>query len=237
MRKMALALAAVVAFPSAAQAEYVNIGIWGNGILGQLALRNAEAASRSSDSERRSTPERSRRQDQSGELTFVRSAAVTDQIEEALAPRLAEMVSLPFTMEDPSALVRSAGTRSIYRQELARRGFSEHSVDGATALFLAVGWELANGARLTPEQNAAIYRHVNRTLPSTPLARQSDVRRQQEAEMRLIVSALWLQEASARSRSPAAMREMSDAVWDDVRLITGNDMRDFVVTADGFSRR
>ena len=76
-------------------------------------------------------------------------------------------------MEDPSSLVRTAGTRAIYRQELKKRGLPEDSLSGATALFLAVGWELANGRALSDAQTAAIYRQTASGLRQSPLARKS----------------------------------------------------------------
>jgi len=113
----------------------------------------------------------------------------------------------------------------------------ENSVSGATALFLSVGWELANGRRLTPAQNAAIYRQANNGLKSSPLIRQSNAQRQQEAEMRLIVAGLWLEEARIRASSPKMNAEMADAVWKDMRAITRNDMRAYNVTVGGFTDR
>jgi hypothetical protein len=138
-------------------------------------------------------------------------------------------------MDDPSYFVRTAGTRAIYRRELQNRGFPEDSVSGATALFLAIGWELANGRPLSPAQNAAILRQTANGLRSSALARQSDARRQQESEMRLIITALWLEEARVRASSAGATKDLSDAVWKDVKAITRNDMRAYRVTAKGFT--
>lgn len=154
-----------------------------------------------------------------------------------MADRLSEMVSVRFRLDDPAYFVKTAGTRAIYRQELERRGLPEDSVSGATALFLAVGWELANGRQLSAAQNAAILRQTASSLQSTPLARQSDARQQQEAEMRLIIAALWLQEARLRASSPDLTRDISEAVWNDMKTITRNDMRAYSVTSSGFTER
>ncbi|MFL0587672.1 secretin and TonB N-terminal domain-containing protein [Sphingomonas olei] len=128
-------------------------------------------------------------------------------------------------------------TRSTYRRELEARRLPENSVSGATALFLAIGWELANGQRLSPAQNAAIFRQTTSGLQSSPLLRQSHARRQQESEMRLIIAALWLEEARARTSSARLTKELSDAVWRDMKTITSNDMRAYDVTAKGFTER
>lgn len=242
MRKCAIALfAATTLVPPVMAQERVNIGIWGTGLLGQAALRSAEAATRQHDPDRRgrsgsSTGQRSSVPEGMSKLSFVRSGNVTDQIETAVAERLQEIVSLRFRMDGPSDLVKAAGTRAIYQSELKSRNLPEDSVSGATALFLAIGWELANGRKLSAAQNAAILRQTTNGLQATPLARQSNAHRQQEAEMRLIISALWLKEADFRADAPALVREMSDSVWKDMMAITGNDMRAYAVTATGFTK-
>jgi len=235
---LAAMMLAIGVAPASAQ-DWVNIDIWGNGILGQTALRHAEEATRQSGQGRRGEAgtSGSRRQKVASDLAYVRSGDLSSQIEQAVAGRLPQLVSLRFRMDDPSRFVRTAGTRAIYRRELQSRGLPENSVSGATALFLSVGWELANGRRLTPAQNAAIYRQANNGLKSSPLIRQSNAQRQQEAEMRLIVAGLWLEEARIRASSPKMNAEMADAVWKDMRAITRNDMRAYNVTVAGFTDR
>ncbi|MFV0625416.1 DUF6683 family protein [Sphingomonas sp. ac-8] len=239
MRPYVIALLAVLATAPASAQEWVNVDIWGNGILSQTALRHAEEATRQNGGERGGTARRpaQRRSNAATGLSFHRSGDLSGQIEEGVAKRLPQMVSLRFRMDDPSRFVRTAGTRAIYRRELQSRGLPENSVSGATALFLSVGWELANGRRLSPAQNAAIFRQTASGLQSSALARQSDPRRQQEAETRLIVAALWLEEARVRGSSAGLTRELSDAVWKDMKAITRNNMRAYAVTAKGFSER
>lgn len=239
MRVCILALCAAFLSAPVSSQEWVNVDIWGNGILSQTALRHAEEATRqrgrdSGDSARASAQHRMRTADR---LSFQRSADLTGQIEEGVATRLPQLVSLRFRMDDPSRFVKTAGTRSIYRRELEARRLPENSVSGATALFLAIGWELANGQRLSPAQNAAIFRQTTSGLQSSPLLRQSHARRQQESEMRLIIAALWLEEARARTLSARLTKELSDAVWRDMKTITSNDMRAYDVTAKGFTER
>lgn len=233
LRIHAIALSAMfLVGPASAQ---VNIGIWGNGILGQSALRNAqEAAGQSADDEEAETSARARPEDAAA-LFFDRSGDLTGQIEEAVAQRLSEMVSVRFQMEDPSYLVKTAGTRAIYRQELAKRGLPEDSLSGATALFLAVGWELANGRTLSDAQTAAIYRQTASGLRQSPLARKSSPELQQESEIRLIITALWLEEARVRSSSSRSKQDLADAVRNDLKAITRNDMRAYKVTDNGFT--
>lgn len=242
MRTPAIVLCTFVLLTSPAQSqEWVNIGIWGNGILGQQALRTAEAATRSEDrdkqQESRQSPTSSRAKTSASALSYSRSGAMTGQIEEAMAKQLNEVVSLRFQMDDPAHFVKSARTRALYRQELNARKLPEDSVGGATALFFAVGWELANGRKLTAAENAAILRQTTQGLQTTALARQSDARRQQEAEMRLIIAGLWMQEARFRAKSSSLTRELSDSVRKDLMAITGNDMRAYAVTASGFTER
>ncbi len=237
MRATVAALCAMIVPASVAAQEWVNIDIWGNGILSQTALRHAEEATtqRANDRGRPSGTTSRPRSNSSDQLSFQRSGDLSTQIEEGVASRLPQMVSLRFRMDDPSRFVKTAGTRAIYRRELQKRGFPENSLSGATALFLSVGWELSNGRRLSPAQNAAIFRQTSSGLQSSPLLRQSDARRQQEAEMRLIIAALWLEEARARGSSAPLTRELSDAVWRDMKKITRNDMRAYTVTGKGFT--
>jgi len=220
--------------PAAAQ---VNIGIWGNGILGQAALRNAqEAAGQSADDDESETSVQARPEEPAA-LSFTRSGDLSRQIEEGVAQRLPEMVTVQFQMKDPSSLVRTAGTRAIYRQELKKRGLPENSLSGATALFLAVGWELANGRSLSEEQTAAIFRQTAGGLRRSPLARKSGPELQQESEIRLIITALWLEEARVRLLSSRSTQDLADAVRNDLKAITRNDMRAYEVTANGFTGR
>ncbi len=235
-----IALGAMFLACSATAQEWINIDIWGNGILGQSALRHAQEATTQgtdeADSDGPGTSGQARSEDAAA-LFFERSSDLTSQIEEGVAQRLSGMVSVRFQMEDPSYLVRTAGTRAIYRQELEKRGLPEDSLTGATALFLAVGWELANGRSLSQAQTAAIFRQTASGLQSSPLARQSDAERQQESEMRLIITALWLEEARVRASSSRPTQDLADAVWRDLKAITGNDMRAYAVTANGFTER
>lgn len=235
LRIHAIALGAMFLIgPAAAQ---VNIGIWGNGILGQSALRNAqEAAGQSADDDESETSVRAR-QEGAAALSFTRSDELSREIEEGVAQRLSEMVSVQFQMEAPSSLVRTAGTRAIYRQELKKRGLPEDSLSGATALFLAVGWELANGRSLSEEQTAAIFRQTAGGLQWSPLARKSGPELQQESEIRLIITALWLEEARVRSLSSRSTQDLADAVRSDLKAITRNDMRAYKVTENGFTGR
>ncbi len=236
MLKYAMPLFAVASAHPATAQEWVNIDIWGNGILSQSALRHAEEATRQSGNraEGKSKAPVQQRDRARAALPFQRSGDLTGEIEEGVARQLPKMVSLRFQMDDPARFVRTAGTRAIYRKELAARGFPEDSVAGATALFLSVGWELANGRRLSAAQNRAIFQQAAAGLRSTPLARQSDARRQQESEMRMIISALWLQEARLRARSAGSTQQLSDAVWRDMKAITKNDMRAYRVSEKGF---
>lgn len=240
MRIHLIALGAMVLTFSATAQEWVNIGIWGNGILSQSALQNAEEATRENDDEteqaRAESASRRSAQDAT-DMLFDHSGDLTRQIEEGVAQRLSEMVSVQFQMEDPSNLVKTAGARAIYQQELEKRGLPENSLSGATALFLAVGWELANGAPLSQAQTTAIFQQTAGGLQQTPLARQSDAKRQQEAEMRLIITALWLEEARVRAAASRSTQDLADAVWRDLKVITRNDMRAYAVTAQGFTGR
>ncbi|MBL0952941.1 MAG: hypothetical protein IBJ08_20335 [Pseudomonas sp.] len=235
LRIHAIALGAMfLVGPAAAQ---VNIGIWGNGILGQAALRNAqEAAGQSADDDESETSARARPEEPAA-LSFTRSGDLSRQIEEGVAQRLSEMVSVQFQMKDPSSLVRTAGTRAIYRQELKKRGLPENSLSGATALFLAVGWELANGRPLSEAQTAAIFRQTAGGLQRSPLARKSGPELQQESEIRLIITALWLEEARVRSSTSRSTQDLADAVRSDLKAITRNDMRAYEVTENGFTGR
>ena len=162
MRATVAALCAMIVPASVAAQEWVNIDIWGNGILSQTALRHAEEATRQRANDRgRPSGTTSRpRSNSSDQLSFQRSGDLSTQIEEGVASRLPQMVSLRFRMDDPSRFVKRAGTRAIYRRELQKRGFPENSLSGATALFLSVGWELSNGRRLSPAQNAAIFHNL-----------------------------------------------------------------------------
>lgn len=237
LRIHAIALGAMfLVGPAAAQ---VNIGIWGNGILGQAALRNAqEAAGQSADDDDdESETSVQARPEEPAALSFTRSGDLSRQIEEGVAQRLPEMVSVQFQMKDPSSLVRTAGTRVIYRQELKKRGLPENSLSGATALFLAVGWELANGRPLSEAQTAAIFRQTAGGLQRSPLARKSGPELQQESEIRLIITALWLEEARVRSSSSRSTQDLADAVRSDLEAITHNDMRAYEVTENGFTGR
>ncbi|HEY1027914.1 MAG TPA: hypothetical protein VGE28_09855 [Pseudomonas sp.] len=235
LRIHAIALGAMfLVGPAAAQ---VNIGIWGNGILGQAALRNAqEAAGQSADDDESETSVQARPEEPAA-LSFTRSGDLSRQIEEGVAQRLPEMVTVQFQMKDPSSLVRTAGTRAIYRQELKKRGLPENSLSGAPALFLAIGWELANGRPLSEAQTAAIFRQTAGGLQRSPLARKSGPELQQESEIRLIITALWLEEARVRSSSSRSTQDLADAVRSDLKAITRNDMRAYEVTENGFTGR
>ncbi|RYD92533.1 MAG: hypothetical protein EOP61_25365 [Sphingomonadales bacterium] len=236
MRMIVLGLCAALLAPSAMAQEWVVPSIWGNGILGQQALRNAadnvDAYGDTADAKKRA-----RERLTAPTLPYSRSGRLTGEVEAAVAAKLPQIVSLRMQIKDPSYFVTGGESRTHYKRELDTRDFPRDSFAGATAVFLAVGWEQANGAKLSAAQNAAILRQTIEMMKSTPQAKQGDAQRQEQAEMRLLVTGIWAREAKLRADAPGQLRALSDSVWRDMKTITNNDMRSYVVTAQGFSER
>lgn len=234
MRMIVVGLcAALFAVTPAMAQEMVIPGIWGHGILGQQTLSNTAAANRPGNS----GGDRKPAQRNPADLPFERYDDLSDQIEQAVSVDIKKLLSVRFQMKDAAFFVRTAGTRPLYRRDLKARSYPEDSLAGATALFLAVGWELANGQKLTTAQNAAILQQARDNLKKSPLAGQGKAALQQEAETRLIIAGVWLEEARLRADGASQQRALSDSVWNDMKTISNNDMRAHAVTTKGLSKR
>lgn len=170
-------------------------------------------------------------------IPFVRSRAVTRDVERGLAEHLGENFSLQFAIADPAEFLRSGKASELAARELKTRGLPEDSVAGATALLLAVAWELANGLTLSGQDHAAILKQTTAVLRGNALEREADAQRQTQADLRLLSAALWREEAYLREPFPAQMQALSDAVHRDILALSNNDMRALVVTEDGLVER
>lgn len=223
------------ASPAMAQ-EWVNPSIWGNGILGQLALRNA-ADNVDAYGDKPDAKKRALERLNAPTLPYSRSGKLTGQVEAAVAADIHQLVSIKPQIRNVSYFFTGGESRTNYKRELDARNFPRDSFSGATALFLAIGWELSNGQKLSAAQNAAILRQTNEMMKSTPHAKQGDAERQQQAEMRLLVAGLWVEEMQLRAGAAGQQRALSDSVWNDIKAITNNDMHAYAVTANGFSER
>jgi hypothetical protein len=170
-------------------------------------------------------------------IPYSSSSSRRGRVEAALADNLASNFSIRFAIADPARFVRSGKASEVYKRELEARGLPRDTVAGATALMFGVAWEITNGKKLSPDENAAILRQATTLLRGNPLERQGDKERQEAAELRLITAGLWLEEAYVRAPFPEQMRELSDAVHGDMKKISNTDLRSKVVTAEGFVDR
>lgn len=67
--------------------------------------------------------------------------------------------------------------------------------------------------------------------------RDSSADLQREADARLIMAGLWLEESRLRRESADQTRELSDAVQRDMKRMSGNDMRAHDIKDGGFAER
>lgn len=170
-------------------------------------------------------------------IPYESASRITRQVEAGLAANLAENFTLDFALADPRAYLTEGKARALYQSELRARGLPADSVAGATALLFGVAWEIANGRKLSAQENAAILRQINTRLRGDALERQGDAERQVQAEVRLLTAALWLEEAYLREPFPDQTRDLSDAVHRDFQTMSGNDLRAQRVTENGFEER
>ncbi len=170
-------------------------------------------------------------------IRFARVFRITRDVQDALSANVPQNFSLRFMIPDPARFIESGRARERWEDEMEARNFPDDSVAGGTALLFAVGWEIANGSKLTPGQNAAILRQMQAGLRGNPLENASDAEKQVQADLRLTVAGVWLAEADLRRESAVAMRELSESVQQDLLRQSNNNMREKTVTSAGFVDR
>lgn len=161
--------------------------------------------------------------------------ARAEQTERGLGDVLGQLTTVPFQLSNPQMFLTTGRARAVIDRELKARNLPKHSLAGASALLFGAAWELANQKTLEPWQNTALLNQSAAMLRSSYRGA-GDRRRQMEADARLNLAALWLEEARIRQGDPAAMSALSEAVHRDM-VATGNDLRGQIVTEDGFADR
>jgi hypothetical protein len=149
------------------------------------------------------------------------------------AANLRRNFSLPFAMPNPEEFVRSGAAAEAADRKLEGLGLPLNDLASASVLLFGVAWELANAQPLTEAQQRALIRQVDAELKQS---RDPGVRRR-EAETRLAIAGLWLEESRLRQGSAEQMRALSDAVQRDMKGMSGNDMRAHDLTEEGFVER
>ncbi|MFC4256905.1 hypothetical protein GRI97_14725 [Altererythrobacter xixiisoli] len=170
-------------------------------------------------------------------IPFKREFRITRDVQDALSANVGQNFSLRFMIPDPARFIEGGYARSSWEEEMEKRNFPPDTVAGGTTLLFAVGWELANGRKLTAGQNAAILRQMQAKLRGDPLANASEAERQVQTDLRLTVAGVWLEEARLREGSAVATRELSESVHQDLVRLSNNNMRDKIVTSAGFVDR
>lgn len=158
--------------------------------------------------------------------------AIRREAAHTLAANVRRTFSLQFAA-DPEAFLRSGAAGDVADRSLEMQGLPANDLVGATVLMFGLAWELANERTLTAAQRQALLGQTRAKIDPGS----SESARQREAESRLLIAALWLEEARLRRGSPEATRQLSDAVWRDMKRLSGNDMRAHDVGESGFAER
>lgn len=160
-------------------------------------------------------------------------ASVRRAISREAADNLRRNFSLDFAIADPEEFLRSGAASETADRKLEVLDLPLNDLASASVLLFGVAWELANAQPLTATQQRALVRDVDANL------KQSDdpgVRRR-EAETRLAIAGLWLEEERLRRGSAQGMQALSDSVQRDMKRLSGNDMRAHDLTEKGFVER
>lgn len=155
------------------------------------------------------------------------------RMSDQFARNLRRNFSLEFAMPDPEQFIRSGAASEVADRKLEALGLPINDLASASVLMFGLAWELANGEKLTPAHQQALVRQVAKQLSD----RDSGPDLQREADARLILAALWLEESRLRRGSPDQTRELSDAVQRDMKRMSGNDMRAHDIKDGGFAER
>lgn len=166
-----------------------------------------------------------------------RSSDRTREIEAMVADGISENLSVRMLMPNPDAFVRTGKARQVYERELGARNLPGDTVAGASALLFAVAWEIANGRKLSQADHAAILAQASESLDADIPATDGNDALHVRADTALTIAGLWLEEARVRASDPERTREFSDAVQRDMLRMSGTDMRQRKVVAEGFAPR
>ena len=154
------------------------------------------------------------------------------RMNEQLAGNLRRNFSLEFAIPDPEHFIRSGAAVDVADRKLEALGLPINDLASATVLMFGLAWELANGEKLNTARQQALVRQVDKQLTDRDSA---DLQR--EADARLIMAGLWLEESRLRRESPDQTRQLSDAVQRDMKRMSGNDMRAHDIKDGGFAER
>lgn len=155
------------------------------------------------------------------------------RMSDQFASNLRRNFSLEFAIPNPEQFIRSGAASEVADRKLEALGLPINDLASASVLMFGLAWELANGEKLTPGNQQALVRQVAKQLT----ARDSGSDLQREADARLIMAAVWLEESRLRRGSPDQTRELSDAVQRDMKRMSGNDMRAHDIKDEGFAER
>jgi hypothetical protein len=160
-------------------------------------------------------------------------ASVRRAMSREAAENLGTNFSLDFAIPDPEEFLRSGAAAEVADRKLEALGLPLNDLASASVLLFGVAWELANAQPLTATRQRALIRQIETELKHS---RDPGVRRR-EAETRLAIAGLWLEEERLRHGSAERMRALSDAVQRDMKGLSGNDMRAHDLTEEGFVER
>ncbi|MET0249492.1 MAG: hypothetical protein ABW164_07165 [Sphingobium sp.] len=166
-----------------------------------------------------------------------RSYESVASVRRAMGRQMAENVrssfSLRFANADQDQFMQSGAAAEVADRKIEALGLPLNDLASASVLLFGVAWELANAQPLTAAQQRALVRQVGAELKqsSDPGARR------REAEAQLAIAGLWLEEERLRQGSAEQMQALSDAVQQDMKKLSGNDMRAHDLTEKGFVER
>lgn len=168
---------------------------------------------------------------------YARDPAIRQEISEQLASILPHVFSQDFMIDNPEEFLRSGAAGELVDGKLKALGLPPDSIASASILFFGTAWELANLQPITGDRQTGLLHETRKQLDPNKFAAQGAPGKQREAEMRLQIAALWLAEARLRQGSAEQMRELSDAVQQDMKRLSGNDMRLLDLSETGFVDR
>ena len=155
-------------------------------------------------------------------------AQFIDRIKQGLSPDDSRKTANAFASHDPLEL---------WARAMAESGLQPNDVADAVASYWTLNWAMANHGDVSPTEAVGVRNQIERVMLSGPLVQLADAGRQEVAET-AIMEFVMLSSAyvgAIRQNDEADMDKLSDAA--EQRFLTEDkiDLRQLVITEDGFS--
>ncbi len=157
-------------------------------------------------------------------------AQFIERIKQGLTPDESQKVANMLASHDPL---------EIWARAMAENGLHPNDVADAVASYWTLNWAMANHGDVSPTEALGVRNQIARIMLSGPLVKLADAGRQEMAETAIMefvaLSSAYV--GAIRQNNEAGMDKLSDAA--EQRFLTEEkiDLRQLVITEDGFSHK